>query len=166
MEKRLKRLILRPVREEDRKEMHSILTDAQVKKTYMLPDFETEEQVEKLFLRFIQLSSHPERFVRAIALEGKLIGFLNDVGIENGKIELGYVVSPDCWGRGYCTEALMGAMEWLFEQGFREVVCGAFSENKGSIRVMEKAGMEKVNFTEEIEYRDKIHTCVYYSKRK
>ena len=158
------RIILRPIRESDRQEMHEMLTDSQIKKTYMLPDFENQEQVEKLFQRFIQLSNQEDRFVRGMDAEGKLVGFLNDVGIEDGKIELGYVVHPDYWGKGYCTEGLKQAMEMLFAKGFREVVCGAFSENAASIRVMEKAGMEKLDLTESIEYRGKIHKCVYYSK--
>ena len=158
------RIILRPIRESDRQEMHEMLTDSQIKKTYMLPDFENEEQVEKLFLRFVELSENAARFVAGIDLDGRLVGFLNDVGIEDGKIELGYVVHPDYWGRGYCTEGLKQAMEMLFAKGFREVVCGAFSENAASIRVMEKAGMEKLDITESIEYRGKVHNCVYYSK--
>ena len=52
----------------------------------------------------------------------------------------------------------------LFAKGFREVVCGAFEENTASLRVMEKAGMEKLDITESIEYRGKVHNCVYYSK--
>ena len=43
------------------------------------------------------------------------------------------------------------------------VRCGAFSENTASIRVMEKAGMVREDFTEDIEYRGIMHHCVYYS---
>ena len=130
--------------------MFRMLTDAQIKKTYMLPDFESDEQVEKLFQRFIQQSNQEDRFVRGMDANGKLVGFLNDVCSEDGKIELGYVVHPEFWGRGYCTEGLKAAMEILFAKGFREVVCGAFEHNKASLRVMEKAGMEKLDFTEAV----------------
>ena len=160
------KITLRPIRESDRAEMYAILTDAQIKKTYMLPDFENEEQVENLFRRFIQLSNQEDRFVRGMDANGKLVGFLNDVCSEDGKIELGYVVHPEFSGRGYCTEGLQAAMEILFAKGFREVVCGAFAHNKASLRVMEKAGMEKMEFTEPIEYRGAIYNCVYYNKRK
>ena len=159
-------ITLRPIRESDRAEMFRMLTDAQIKKTYMLPDFENEEQVEKLFQRFIQLSGQKDRFVRGMDANGKMVGFLNDVCSEDGKIELGYVVHPEFWGRGYCTEGLKAAMDELFAKGFREVVCGAFGHNKASLRVMEKAGMEKLDFTESIEYRGEVHNCVYYGKQK
>ena len=43
------------------------------------------------------------------------------------------------------------------------VRCGAFPENTASIRVMEKAGMVREDFTEDIEYRGIMHHCVYYS---
>jgi RimJ/RimL family protein N-acetyltransferase len=162
----MEKITLRPIREADREQMYTMLTDGRIKKFYMLPDFENQEQVEKLFQRFIQLSNQDNRFVRGMDLDGRLVGFLNDVGTDNGKIELGYVVHPHFWGRGYCTAGLKQATEQLFAKGFREVVCGAFESNQASIRVMEKAGMEKLDFTESIEYRGKIQKCVYYGKRK
>lgn len=161
----MEKITLRPIRESDRDQMYTMLTDDRIKKFYMLPDFENQEQVEKLFQRFIQLSNQEDRFVRGMDAEGKLVGFLNDVGMEDGKIELGYAVAPEFWGRGYCTEGLKLAMEMLFAKGFREVVCGAFEENTASLRVMEKAGMEKLAFTEPIEYRGNVHKCVYYGKQ-
>ncbi len=45
---------------------------------------------------------------------------------------------------------------------FTVVKTGAFTENIASIRVMEKCGMRRFDETEEIEYRGKNHTCVYY----
>lgn len=50
--------------------------------------------------------------------------------------------------------------------GYREIICGAFEENAASIRVMVKAGMHKLSRTDEVEYRDKRHQCVYYSIMK
>ena len=54
-------------------------------------------------------------------------------------------------------------MSALFSEGFSAVKAGAFSENAASIRVMEKCGMTKTGETEQIEYRGKTHTCVYYA---
>jgi RimJ/RimL family protein N-acetyltransferase len=50
----------------------------------------------------------------------------------------------------------------VYDLGYARVVCGAFAQNKASQRVMEKAGMERIPFTEEIEYRGNTHLCVYY----
>ncbi len=152
---------LKIITEAEKEIMLDLLTNAQIKQTYMLPDFEKREDAMPLFRRLSALSEDKNRFVRGIFTENGLVGFLNDVEIENGSIELGYVIHPDHWGRGYATAALKLAMEELFHQGFEEVVCGAFVENPASLRVMEKAGMKKLEKTEEIEYRGKIHRCVY-----
>ena len=53
----------------------------------------------------------------------------------------------------------------LFQKGCREILCGAFEENAASLRVMEKAGMQKLDKTEEIDYRGRLHRCVYYSMK-
>ena len=75
------------------------------------------------------------------------------------------MIHPDCHNRGYMTRALKAAIEELFALNYRKVVCGAFEGNKASQRVMEKAGMTKIDFTEIIAYRGKQHLCVYYEMR-
>ena len=91
---------------------------------------------------------------------------INDVEIENGTIEVGYVVHPDYWGRGHATAALKLAIRELFAKGYREITAGAFHQNPASLRVMEKAGMTKIDKTDEIQYRGKTHRCIYYSIQK
>ena len=156
-----KELMLRPFCPEDRPRMLQILTDGTVKQTYMLPDFDKKEDAIPLFEKLMGLSVNETRFVRCIALEGLVIGFLNDVEIRDGSIELGYVIHPDAQGKGFMTAALKTAIGELFEKGFQTVVCGAFEENKASLRVMEKAGMKPIDLTEIIEYRGKEHRCLY-----
>ena len=95
-----------------------------------------------------------------------LVGFLNDVENDGRRIELGYVIDPAYQGRGYATQALTGVIRDLFGRGYQEVVAGAFEENKASIRVMVKSGMTKIPLEEDIDYRGKIHHCVYYSIKK
>ena len=157
---------LRPIQLQDREAMLDILTDDTVKQTYMLPDFADRRDALPLFRRLAELSRDESRYVRGICLEERLIGFLNDVEIQDGSIELGYVIHPDFQGKGYMTEALRSAVDALFLMGYREIICGAFEENAASIRVMVKAGMQKLSRTDEMEYRDKRHQCVYYSIMK
>lgn len=161
-----KRLELRPFRESDRDAGVRLLMDAQVKRTYMLPDFENAEKAETLFRRLVELSRQEDRCVAAISLDGELIGFLNDVEMVEDSVELGYVIHPDHWGRGYMTEALNAAIAELFRRGFRQVITGAFDSNRASLRVMEKCGMEKLDKTDSIDYRGKRHNCVYYAATK
>ena len=164
MEQKL--LKLRPFLPADQTRILETVTSTKVNQTYMLPDFEKPEDAIPLFERLSKLSKDSARFVRCIDVDGQAVGFLNDVEIKNGSIELGYVIHPDFHNRGYMTQALKAAIEELFARNYERVVCGAFEENKASQRVMEKAGMKKIEFTEIIEYRGVNHTCVYCEKRK
>lgn len=159
-------LELKPLSPADEAGMLEILTNELVKQTYMLPDFAKKEDAIPLFRRLLNLSHDSTHFVRGMYAGGALVGFLNDVEIANGTIELGYVVHPSHHGKGYATAALKAAISALFEMGYQEIVCGAFSENPASIRVMQKAGMTQLPKTEELEYRGKLHHCVYYSIRQ
>ena len=158
-------VFLRPIGENDRERMLDILTSDQVNKTYMLPDFEHREDALPQFHRLMTMSQNSNKYVRAIALEDGLIGFLNQVEVEDGSIELGYVIHPDFQGNGYMTQALNLAIEELFQMEYRQVITGAFTENTASIRVMEKSGMTRMDKIDEIDYRGKTHTCIYYSKK-
>ena len=157
-------MTLTPLLETDREALLELLTDPQIKLTYMLPDFAEKEDALPLQRRLVQLSREKSRFVRGIRAGNTLVGFLNDVEIENGTIELGYVIHPRHWGKGYATKALTLALEELALLGYREAVAGAFSENKASLRVMEKAAMVPSGKTDTIEYRGQVHRCLYYRK--
>ena len=157
---------LRQFQKDDQKRMLDILTDKTVNKTYMLPDFAEKADAIPLFKRLMALSQESGRYVRCIDLDGLAIGFINDVEIKDGRIELGYVIHPDSQGKGYMTQALQLAICQALEAGYEEVVCGAFEENPASIRVMEKCGMLRSDFCEVIPYRGLDHNCVYYTIKR
>lgn len=159
------RLVLKPLTDSDRDNMIELLTNSEIKKTYMLPDFENEEQVEKLFQRIKTGSQADEVYQVGIFLNGELIGFANEVEREEDKIELGYMLHPKHHNNGYATEMLKAMIEEMFARGFAEVLAGAFEENLASMRVMEKSGMTRIEKADEIEYRGVVHKCVYYSKK-
>ncbi len=159
-------IFLRAFQPKDKERILDILTDSTVNKTYMLPDFACRADAVALFDRLTELSNDGNRYVRCICADEKAVGFMNDVAIQNGKIELGYVIHPDTQGKGYMTAALKIAIAELLDSKFDSVICGAFEKNAASIRVMEKCGMQRLAETETIEYRNKTHLCVYYAANK
>ena len=159
------RLQLRPYAPEDRDALIDILTNDIVKQTFLVPDYPERAQYEKMFERIRSDSLSPERFAGGIYLENNLIGLVLDVEVNDGAIEMGYALHPKYHNQGFCTEAMRAVISYLFAEGFREVVAGAFSDNAASIRVMEKCGMEKIDRTDPIDYRGKTHTCIYYAIR-
>ena len=158
------RLCLRAINDGDVEEVLSIVTDKEVAKTYMLPDFETREDALQLFASLKRLSSAADRFVYGIDLDGKIIGFINEVEIENDEIEVGFVISPNHKSNGYATEVLEASMDELFRLGFDKVKTGVFEGNLASMRVMEKSSMRRLDMTTELEYRGKVHKCIWFER--
>ena len=156
------RLILKPVTEADQDAALDLLTNDLVKKTYMLPDFERREDSIPLFRRLVDLSNGTTRYLRGIYLQDHLIGYLNEVEKEEKSMEVGYLIHPDCHGKGYMTEALVAFIEDLFSLGLEEVIAGAFEGNAASERVMIKSGMKKMDRYDTVEYRNETHPCFYY----
>lgn len=157
-------VVLRRILPGDEERMLDILTDDRVKRTYMLPDYPNREAALPLFRRLMEMSEDRGKYVRGIALEDALVGFVNQVEVSGGEIELGYVIHPKFQGRGFMTEALGLALKELAALDYHTVIAGAFSTNAASIRCMEKCGMIKMETTDEISYRGIVHTCVYYRK--
>ena len=155
------RLTLRPFRKGDEADTTVIMRSDRVNPTYMLPDLD-EAGAKKLFARFVEMSAREDRFVAAVCLEDRVIGWLNDTEICGDFMELGWVIHPDYWGKGYATEAVRAAVKALHGEGFRCVYAGAFTENPASLRVMQKAGMTLMDKTEDLEYRGKMHHCIFY----
>ena len=163
---RTDRLEIKPISIADKEAVLDLLTDETVGKTYMLPDYQSAEEAEPLFHRLVQLSQEESRYVAGVYLDGKFIGMMNDTEIKGTQIEMGYAYLPAFYGRGFATEAFKGTIEFLLSHGFETVLAGAFAENTASIRVMEKCGMIRQEYTDEIPYRGKTHTCLYYAAKR
>ena len=158
------RVQLRRLTAADEAAMVTILRSEKVAQTYMLPDFASEEEAVRLFHRLVALSQGEEIYVRGAYDGDVLVGFINQVSEEGGTVEVGYVVAPEKWNRGYGTAMLTGAIAELFQQGWQRVRAGHFEENITSRRVMEKSGMTPIPFTDTVAYRGKTHRCLYFEK--
>ena len=155
------RLTLQSLRDKDRDDMVAILK-SEVNKTYMIPDLHNKDEEDKLFSRLKKVSEMDDHFAYGIFLDDKVIGYLNDVEKTDEEIEIGYFISPSCWGHGYASEAFKGAIDVLFSLGYKYVYAGFFVGNTASERVMQKCGLKKIDKTEEIEYRGISRSVIYY----
>lgn len=157
------RLTIKPYAPEDLSELVNLLSNPEIAKTFMVPKFESHEQMESLAKKLIAFSRQEDtrHLEYGIYLGEKLIGFVNDCGIKEEEIEIGYVIHPDNQGHGYATEAVRAILGELREMGFRKVTAGYFAENAASCRVMEKCGMHQSAVTDEVKYRGEHHLCRY-----
>lgn len=160
------RLVLKPFAEHDRAQIADILCSDEIKKTYMLPDFESREQAESLADRLIKFSRADERFEYGIYLGDTVIGFVNDCEIKDASVEIGYVIAPAYQGKGYATEAVRACIDELLRMGYTHIRAGYFEENTASRRVMEKCGMHRLDYEDDVEYRGKTHHCLYFGIEK
>lgn len=157
------RLLLKEITENDFSSLFDLLTNEDVKKTYLVPDFKTEADFVKMFRHLQNLSKNPSSHTAGIFLNEILIGLFHKVEIHGDRVEVGYAIHPTYKNQGYATEALQAGIAYFFEKGFTEVYAGAFKTNSASIKVMEKAGMIKTKMKASVNYRGKEHSCVYYS---
>ena len=161
-----KRLEIKPICQESLESLTDLLTNDVVKQTYMVPDFACRADAYPLAQRIQALSEDPQRYVAGVYLGQQLIGMVNDTDRDGDCIELGYAFLPQYHNHGYCTEMLVCVTEYLLNNGFRQVLTGAFSGNAASLRVMEKSGMTRIDRTDDIEYRGQTHRCIYYLAQK
>ena len=103
--------------------------DAQQSKT------DVEKQLEKL---------GPEKaWFLILKKDGSKIGFL---GMRTGPFgwQIGYVLVPSERGKGYCTEAVQLAVDYLFmSKEIVRVQAGTFTDNMASQKVLEKSGFQR-----------------------
>jgi RimJ/RimL family protein N-acetyltransferase len=74
--------------------------------------------------------------------------YVGEVGLQRTRVdgvpvvEIGWLLLPAHWGRGYATEAATAALAYGFETvGLDEIVAFTMPHNQASRRVMEKLGM-------------------------
>ena len=160
------RLVIKVIDNEDIEDLVNILNNKEIAKTYMLPIFTCKDDVYKLANRFVSLSNNENKYLYGIYLKDKIIGFVNEVEKDDDIIEVGYVIDPNYQNKGYATEMLKEVIKDLFTLGFKKVKAGFFIDNIASKKVMEKCNMIKIDFEEDITYRDKTYHCVYYEITK
>lgn len=65
------------------------------------------------------------------------------INTDNDAGEIGYVLNPDFWGKGYAVEAARRVIEFGFEElSLHRIEARFMQGNERSLRVMEKLGMQ------------------------
>jgi RimJ/RimL family protein N-acetyltransferase len=139
-------LELRPFVEEDGVLMHRIYSDPVVMR-YVATGPAANLAVTERLLRDYAIHQRAHGFsfwgVRERA-SGALIGDAGLYRTPAGEVELGYTLGYGWWGRGYATEAARAWLDAAFGPlGLDEVVALAEPANRASLRVLEKAGMQR-----------------------
>lgn len=60
-------------------------------------------------------------------------------------LRIGYLLAEHTWGRGLATELVAGLVDWARAQPeIRTVTGGVDTENRASVRILEKCGFELI----------------------
>ncbi len=158
------RLTLRLMNEDDADDMLKIFTDKNVMKSFSLRSF-SREQMKKWVDRNLDHQKTYGYGLFSVILKSnqELIG---DCGLEHSEfegkpcVEIGYDFLSKYWNQGYATEAAMAVKDFALEKLNIEprYLCSFIRKNnRGSQRVSEKIGMQKMK-----EYQAHgIEYCLY-----
>ena len=140
------RLILRRFTEADAGLLLYLNSDPEVLKYLHEPLLEDEEHSLKI-LRTIILPQYEKNLGRWAVHTKEGNAFIGWCGLKHrpelDEIDLGYRFIKTAWGKGFATEAASHTLEHGFKALQLPVITGrAHIENIGSIRVLEKIGME------------------------
>ena len=139
------RLYLREWVPDDWKRFRPLATDPRVLKYIGAGTPLTDDQIKGRIDKWIKLGQERGWTLWAVIHreDSELIGFC---GFWDGfapDVEIGWRLRPEYWGQGLATEAAKAVMEYGFRRwGFPRLISVAQPENKASIRIMEKLGME------------------------
>jgi ribosomal-protein-alanine N-acetyltransferase len=157
------RLRLRPLLASDRADLHHLFVDPDVRRylwdDQVLPIEQTWAVVASSLRRFpVDGTGLWAVFLRGKAPQTGMIGFGGYWPFNvPPRLEILFGFAPVHWGRGLATELVRALVRYGFEElGLEHVDASADAPNTASLRVMEKAGMERGQKTE-IGGRSTVH---------
>lgn len=144
------RLVLRDITLDDKEEMFQLHSNADVQKYTGEPPVESIEEMEQAIMtRTIDYKKYGYgRWATFLKNGMQFIGWAGLAYLpEFDEIDLGYRFLPKYWGMGYASEASHAILKYGFDHlEMNRIIAIAMKENKASIRVMEKVGMEFEKF--------------------
>lgn len=128
--------------------------------------YATLEMAEKTVSDAIMSYSDPRFYGWAIEHGKRLVGTIGayDYDAEKNAIEVGMSIEKASWGRGFATEALSAVLRYLSEEEkITTVTAWCASDNIGSQRALNKAGMAKVKVEKDaLAIADSTYDKIWY----
>jgi RimJ/RimL family protein N-acetyltransferase len=167
------RLLLREWRETDSQDLFEYAKSELVGPNAGWKPHESEEESQEIIQLFINGN---DTYAIELKAENKVIG---GIGLHDRKPdeklahlkqkEIGYVLNPAYWGKGYVPEAVNNLLAYGFEELDLDIIwCGHYDFNQNSKRVNEKCGFiyqfEKTVTLDRLDGREV--TSLYYSISK
>lgn len=153
------RLVLRRESLKDADVMHKLLgCDPEITKyTGWNPYISRESTLEKIGFD-IKGYEKEGCYSWVIVCDGDFVGTIGayDYDAQKSQIEIGYSIVRKFWGRGFASEAAAKVVEFLTEEGIKNIIAWGHFENMASVRILENLG-----FTE----FDRDDKQIYYARK-
>ena len=166
------RLRLRLFRDGDAADVYAYARDLRVGPIAGWPPHRSEaESLEIIHTVF----SAPGVFAMELRETGRVVGSVGFIGNHPAGVlpdcpddEVGYALSPACWGMGLMPEAVETVLGYGFtELGLQRIWCGHYAGNWRSKRVMEKCGFRyRFSRTEFVELMGETRQSYFYVMTK
>jgi len=166
------RLLLRRYHIEDAQLLHKLFgIDEKMFEYSGWNPYETIEMAQETIQGFIDSYADEHCYSWAIDYQEQLVGTIGayDYDPNTKSIEIGCSIAKGWWGHGFASEAIREVLRYLLEkEKIRYIKAWSASDNVGSIRAMEHAGMvlvrsEKDALTINGKSYDKLHYGICYS---
>jgi ribosomal-protein-alanine N-acetyltransferase len=138
------RLLLREFCEEDAKFLFELNSDPDVTKFTGDVAYNSLDEVIGFIKGYDQYEKYKQGRLNMFDRQtGDYIGWCGLKYIPNkGYSDLGYRLMKKHWGKGYATEAALACLKYGFKVlNLEKIIATAMKENKASIRVFEKLGL-------------------------
>jgi RimJ/RimL family protein N-acetyltransferase len=135
---RTKRLLLRRASMDDAEAMHVIMSDPRAMRYWSTPPHADLGETERWIASMVEVDpSASDDFV--VTLDGKLIGKLGAWKLP----EVGFLIDPAHWGKGYAAEAMTAFIDRRRSLGSTELNADVDPRNLASLRLLERCGFEE-----------------------
>ncbi len=160
------RLVLREFVDADAEALHRLRTDPQVMRWTGEPPLTGGIEAARA-----AIADYPDfrehgfgRWACELRETGAVVGFCGLKFLDDlGEVDIGYRFVPEHWGRGLATESARACLEYGFGPlALPKIIAMVLPGNAGSIRVLDKLGMERV----EDRVEDGLGTVWCYEARR
>ena len=154
MELETRRLLLRPLRDDDAHALTQSLNNFNVSRNLARVKFPYALEDAASFIA-LQKSFDPRSVVMTIAFHAapdELIGMISYERQDNGSFNFGYWLRECCWGMRLMSEAATALVHYAFTQGGVDTLTSAFhTDNPNSGRILQRLGFaetrQELNFS-------------------
>jgi RimJ/RimL family protein N-acetyltransferase len=155
---RTERLLLRRATYEDAVPMHRIMKDPRAMRYWSNPPHKDVDETERWVASMVEADpAESDDFI--VTLNGELIGKLGTWKIP----EIGFLIDPDHWGRGYASEAMAAFIERRRGLGSTELTADVDPRNLPSIMLLARHGfLETGRASGTWQVGDELCDSIYY----